>query len=71
MSRYFVPDKTHETHAITGGIAVAYASVTSGTVAEPLVELPTNGNKPRFSIEHPAGQLHLSFPSRMGKVVKN
>ena len=27
-SRYFVPDKTQETHAITGGIAVAYASVT-------------------------------------------
>ena len=66
-SRYFVPDKTHETHAITGGIAVAYASVTSGTVAEPLAELQTNGNKPRFSIEHPAGQLHLSLSLKDGK----
>ena len=24
-SRYFVPDKAHETHAITGGIALAHA----------------------------------------------
>ena len=26
-SRYFVPDKTHQTHAITGGIAVAIAFI--------------------------------------------
>ena len=60
-SRYFVPNKTHETHAITGGIAVAYASVTRGTVAEPLAELPTDDNTPQFSIEHPAGKLHLAL----------
>ncbi len=60
-SRYFVPDKTHETHAITGGIALAYASVTPGTVAELLAVLPEGDNRPTFSIEHPAGKLHLAL----------
>jgi len=60
-SRYFVPDKTHQTHAITGGIAVAYASITPGTVAEPLADLFARDNSPRFSIEHPAGKLHLAL----------
>jgi len=70
-SRYFVPDKTHQTHAITGGIAVAYASVTLGTVAEPLAELPAGDNQPRFSIEHPAGQLHLALTLTDGDGGKN
>lgn len=61
VSRYFVPDKTHETHAITGGIALAYASVTPGTVVEPLADLPAGDDRPQFSIEHPAGQLHLAL----------
>ena len=60
-SRYLVPDKTHETHAITGGIALAYASVTRGTVVEPLADLPAGDDRPQFSIEHPAGQLHLAL----------
>ena len=60
-SRYFVPDKTHETHAITGGIAVAYACVTDGTVARPLAAPLEDVDRPRFSIEHPAGQLHLTL----------
>ena len=60
-SRYFVPDKTHQTHAITGGIAVAYACVTAGTVAEPMADVSPDQSHPQFSIEHPAGQLHLSL----------
>ena len=56
-SRYFVPDRTHETHAITGGIALAYACLSRGTVAHPLAR--PAGRK--FSIEHPAGQLHLTL----------
>lgn len=60
-SRYFVPDKTHETHAITGGIAVAYASVTEGTVAHPIAAPLEDVARPRFSIEHPVGQLHLTL----------
>jgi 4-oxalomesaconate tautomerase len=54
-SRYFVPDKTHETHAITGGIALAYACVAQGTVVHPLARPVKAGDRPKFSIEHPAG----------------
>lgn len=60
-SRYFVPDRAHETHAITGGIAVAYAALTEGTVAHELAAPLDDTARPRFSIEHPAGQLHLAL----------
>lgn len=66
-SRYFVPDKTHETHAITGGIALAYAAASEGTVANPLARplVPEDGRAP-FAIEHPAGELRLSLALRDG-----
>lgn len=63
-SRYFVPDKTHETHAITGGIALAYATLTEGTVPHPLARPLDAGDRPVFSIEHPVGQLHLTLTLR-------
>lgn len=66
-SRYFVPDKTHETHAITGGIAVAYAAVTDGTVAQPLAAPLGDEERPTFSIEHPSGQLHLALTLNDGE----
>lgn len=58
-SRYFVPDRMHETHAITGGIALAYACQAEGTVVHPLAKPVADGGQAKFSIEHPAGQLHL------------
>ena len=60
-SRYFVPDKPHETHAITGGIALAYACLAEGTVVYPLARPVESGDRPKFSIEHPVGQLHLTL----------
>jgi len=60
-SRYFVPDKPHETHAITGGIALAYACLAEGTVVYPLARPLEAGDRPKFSIEHPVGQLHLTL----------
>jgi 4-oxalomesaconate tautomerase len=60
-SRYFVPDKTHETHALTGGIALAYACQAAGTVVHPLARPLEAVERPRFSIEHPVGQLHLAL----------
>ncbi len=65
-SRYFVPDKAHETHAITGGIALVHACQTPGTVvygcAKPLEISPC----PIFSIEHPAGKLQLTLTLNAG-----
>ena len=63
-SRYFVPDKPHETHAITGGIALAYACLAEGTVVHPLAKPLDAGDWSKFSIEHPVGQLHLTLTLR-------
>lgn len=63
-SRYFVPDKTHETHAITGGIALAYACLADGTVVHSMTKPLEAGDRPKFSIEHPVGQLHLTLTLR-------
>ncbi|CAN0443518.1 unnamed protein product, partial [Laminaria digitata] len=60
-SRYFVPDKPHETHAITGGIALAYACLAEGTVVHAMSRQPATNDRPEFSIEHPVGQLHLTL----------
>ena len=60
-SRYFVPNKTHETHAITGGIALAYACLAEGTVVHRLAKPLEAGGQPNFAIEHPVGQLRLSL----------
>lgn len=58
-SRYFVPDRPHETHAITGGIALAFAALSDGTVVQPLADRLPAAGRPVFSIEHPAGRLNL------------
>ena len=60
-SRYFVPDKCHETHAITGGIALAYACHADGTVVHPLAKPLEASDRPVFRTEHPVGQLHLTL----------
>lgn len=60
-SRYFVPDQMHQTHAITGGIALAYACQSEETVVHPMSKPLADGDKAKFSIEHPAGQLHLTL----------
>jgi len=60
-SRYFVPDKAHETHAITGGIALAHACQIPGTVVYDFAKPLENSPRPIFSIEHPAGKLQLTL----------
>ena len=65
-SRYFVPDKAHETHAITGGIALAYACLADGTVVHSLATPLDAVDRPVFSIEHPVGLLHLTLTLESG-----
>lgn len=60
-SRYFVPDSPHETHAITGAIALAHAALAEDTVVRPLTAALGPGPRPTFSIEHPAGKLDLAL----------
>ena len=68
-SRYFVPNKVHETHAITGGIALAFASHEAGTVVHEIAKPLPEGKRSIFSIEHPKGKLELILT--MENVSKN
>lgn len=58
-SRYFVPEKCHATHAVTGAIAVASACALPGSIAHTRLEPGDH----KLDIEHPAGRIpiQLSF----------
>ena len=59
-SRYFVPEKCHATHAVTGAIAVATGSVLPGSVFEGLVP-PVSPGSHRIDVEHPAGRITVNL----------
>lgn len=61
-SRYFVPEKCHSTHAVTGAIAVATGSVLPGSVFEGLAPTLKTGRN-RIDIEHPAGRITVNLES--------
>ncbi|QPB41983.1 4-oxalomesaconate tautomerase [Rodentibacter haemolyticus] len=56
-SRYFVPDKCHASHAVTGSICVAAACNIEGTVARPLYK--NTGSV--VTIEHPSGFISVDM----------
>ena len=66
-SRYFIPNKVHETHAITGGIALAYASHEPGTVVHGIANRLQEDKRSLFSIEHPKGKLDLILTMEIGR----
>lgn len=56
-SRYFVPDKCHASHAVTGAICVSAACKVPGTVAEGLYK--DTGSL--VKIEHPSGVISVDM----------
>ena len=67
--RYFMPHQCHTALAITGGVGLATAAVTEGTLAHTMVGyLPVPGT---INLEHPSGSLAvgLSRASGNGPVV--
>ena len=59
-SRYFVPDRCHAAHAVTGAIAIAVATTFDGTVAEE-VAVQQEGPLRRVGVEHPSGQIQMDL----------
>ncbi len=57
-ARYFMPWKTHLTMAVTGGQCLASCALTSGTVADGLLERPTS-SPTSVEIEHPSGSIDV------------
>ena len=62
-SRYLVPTRTHEAHAVTGAIAMSAAAVVPGTVVNDVAE-GVEGDAPRITIEHPTGTIDLALKLR-------
>ena len=63
-SRYFTPTQCHPTHAVSGAICVAAASVMPGTVAALLAaapKLPVGRSDAAITIEHPSGTFDVSL----------
>jgi 2-methylaconitate cis-trans-isomerase PrpF len=59
-SRYFVPDRCHRSHAVTGALCIAVACRLPGTVAQNFAQAEPASS---VTIEHPSGriQIDLSF----------
>jgi 2-methylaconitate cis-trans-isomerase PrpF len=70
-ARYFMPHLCHKALAITGGVGIATACVTEGTIAQAIagpVSLPLT-----IGIEHPSGRLDVLLeadPARTEPVVR-
>ena len=62
-SRYFVPQKTHAAHAVSGAICVATCAVIEGTVADGLGQVSCQP-KQTISIEHPSGIIDVVLEVR-------
>jgi len=59
-SRYFTPHATHESHAVTGGICLACAAVTPGTLAHEYADIEI-AEKIQIAIEHPTGVIDVAL----------
>lgn len=57
-TRYFMPWKTHPTMAVTGAQCIASCALTPGTVADGLLERPTD-SPARVVLEHAAGTIKV------------
>lgn len=59
-SRYFVPEKCHATHAVTGAIGVAAGSILDGSVFADFLPTPPGGPL-KVEVEHPAGRIAVNL----------
>jgi 2-methylaconitate cis-trans-isomerase PrpF len=57
-SRYFVPDRCHRSHAVTGALCVAVASRIAGTVAHDVARAEPAS---QVAIEHPSGRIEIDL----------
>jgi 4-oxalomesaconate tautomerase len=57
-SRYFVPDRCHRNHAVTGALCIAVAARLPGSVAH---EVATAEQSSLVRVEHPTGQIEVGL----------
>jgi 2-methylaconitate cis-trans-isomerase PrpF len=64
-ARYFMPHACHKALAITGGVGIATACATPGTIAEQIagrLRIPC-----AVAVEHPSGRLEISLEAAPGR----
>ncbi len=67
-ARYFMPHSTHRSFAATGGVCLATACVTPGTIASRLAQVPVD--VPHVCrIEHPSGFMVIEVTQKDGATV--
>lgn len=59
-SRYFVPEKCHATHAVTGAIGAAAGSILPGSIFQSILTAPARGPL-RVEVEHPVGRIPVNL----------
>merc|ERR1712039_283065 len=59
-SRYFVPDRCHSAHAVTGAIAIAVATTFEGGVTDSINVFQT-GERRNVVVEHPSGTVAIEM----------
>lgn len=59
-SRYFVPDRCHAAHAVTGALCLAATCALPGSIAEGIAQL-LPGPRRTIEIEHPSGTIATEF----------
>lgn len=57
-SRYFVPDTCHPAHAVSGGVCLAIAARTPGTIVASQIR-DAGTASPKFTVAHPSGTIEL------------
>lgn len=57
-SRYLVPHRCHRSHAVTGGLCIAVACRTPGTVAQAIAQAEPVSP---VTIEHPSGRIQIDL----------
>lgn len=62
-ARYFMPHACHKAFAVTGGVGLATACATPGTIVADMVDAATAS---ALSIRHPAGRLDLKIDRHVG-----
>lgn len=60
-SRYFVPEKCHPAHAVTGAFCIASSTFIEGTLAHKLAKQSSTAKSSEVTIQHPTGTISVDI----------
>ena len=63
-SRYFVPDFTHPSHALSGAICLSYCCLLKDSIASQIAVI-SDSNSENIIVEHPSGELEIKLKTNL------